>query len=488
MVHACAQEETSSADDLHLTTPRERGIPTEMETPMTLHDIDTRADDLRRALGGMVVLAGDPDYDAARSPWNLAIDQRPFAVARPESAEDVVAVVRAAVAAGLRVAPQSTGHAAGALSGTDLSDAVIVSLARMRGAIVDPEARTARVLGGSQWNDVLEASAPHGLTAMHGSSGDVSVAGYALWGGLSFYGRRHGLGVNTVREVQLVTADGSLVRASAAENPDLFWGVRGGSSNFGVVVSLEIDLLPYADVFAGMLLWDASRAEEVLDAWTRWTSTAPESATTTLRVLNLPPLPELPPFLSGRSVVVFDGAILETDAEASALLEPLRALEPEVDTFARMPSAGLTAVHMDPPEPSPAVTRHAVLEGLPPEARDAVLGALRLPGLFVAELRHLGGAFGRRAEGSGAVGSLAGEYVVELIAMAPVPEAVPGAETSVRAGIESLEPWHADALALTFVDSADADRTPGFGAAHERLREQRREYDPTGVLAAGHPV
>src|SRR5690606_18792808 len=138
----------------------------------------------------------------------------PFAVARPESAEDVVAVVRAAVEAGLRVAPQSTGHGAGALSGTDLSDAVIVSLAGMRGATVDLAARTARVLGGSQWHDVLEASAPHGLTAMHGSAGDVSVAGYGLSGGLSFYGRRHGLAVNTVREVQLVTADGSLVRAS----------------------------------------------------------------------------------------------------------------------------------------------------------------------------------------------------------------------------------------------------------------------------------
>lgn len=455
---------------------------------MTPHDLDTRTDDLRRALGGMVVLADDFGYDAARTPWNLAIDQRPFAVARPESAEDVVAVVRAAVAAGLKVAPQSTGHGAGALTGADLSDTVIVSLAGLRGATVDPDARTATVLGGSQWYDVIEASAPHGLTAMHGSAGDVSVAGYGLAGGLSFYGRRHGLAVNTVRAVELVTADGSLVRASADENPDLFWGVRGASSNFGIVVSLEIDLLPYADVFAGMLLWDASRAEDVLEAWTTWTATVPESTTTTLRVLNLPPLPELPPLLSGRSVVVIDGAILETDAEASALLAPLRALEPEIDTFARMPAAALTAVHMDPPEPSPAVTRHAVLEGLPASARDAVLEALRLPGLFVAELRHLGGAFGRRAERSGAVGSLTGEYLIELIAMVPVPEVVPSAEAAVRAGVAMLEPWHADSLALTFVDAGDVDRAPGFGSALGRLRELRREYDPSGVLVPGHPV
>ncbi|WP_396657531.1 FAD-binding oxidoreductase [Microbacterium sp.] len=455
---------------------------------MTLHDLDARADDLRRALGDKVVLAGDSGYDTARTPWNLAIDQRPFAVARPDSADDVVAVVRAAVSAGLRVAPQSTGHGAGALSGTDLSATVLVSLAGLRGVTVDEQARTARVLGGSQWHDVLEASTPHGLTAMHGSAGDVSVAGYILSGGLSFYGRRHGLAVNTLREVQLVTADGSLVRASADENPDLFWAIRGGSANFGIVVSLEIDLLPYADVFAGMLLWDAARAEEVMDAWTRWTATAPESATTTLRVLHLPPLPELPPFLSGRSLVVIDGAILETDAAASALLEPLRALEPEIDTFARMPAAGLTAVHMDPPEPSPAFARHAVLAGLPAGAREAVLGALGLPGLFVAEVRHVGGAFRRRSEGAGAVGSLTGEYAVNLIAMVPAPEAAAGADAAVRAGIEMLRPWHIDSLVLTFIDAGDVDRALGFGAALGRLRELKQVYDPAGVLVAGQPV
>src|SRR5690606_18886514 len=152
-----------------------------------------------------------------------------FAVTRPETAEEVVDVVRAATAAGLRVAPQSTGHAAGALAETDLSRAVLISLAAMRGAVVDPEARTARVLGGSLWNDVIEAAAPLGLTPMHGSAGDVSVVGYILSGGLSFYARQHGLAVNTVRAVQVVTADGRLVRATADENPELFWALRGGS-------------------------------------------------------------------------------------------------------------------------------------------------------------------------------------------------------------------------------------------------------------------
>lgn len=447
-----------------------------------------RAASLRRALGDRIILAGDPDYDAARMPWNVAVDQRPFAVARPETAEEVVDVVRAAAASSLRVAPQSTGHAAMALADTDLSDVVLVSLAGLRGVTVDPASRTARVLGGSLWNDVLAAAAPHGLTALHGSAGDVSVAGYALSGGLSFYARTHGLAVNTVRAVQLVGADGSLVRASADENPDLFWAIRGGSGAFGVVVSLELELLPYADVFAGMMLWDASHAPAVSHAWAAWTATAPESATTTLRVMNLPPLPELPPFLSGRSVVVIDGAILETDAAASALLEPLRAMNPEMDTFARIPSAGLVAVHMDPPGPTPAVTAHSVLGGLPIEAVEAFLTAGATPGVFFAELRHLGGAIARRPEHAGAVGSAAGAYLAHTVAMVPAPEVMAGADAAVRAGIAALEPWQTGGLVLTFIDGGGADRTAGFGDATERLRELKHRFDPNNTFAAAQAV
>lgn len=449
--------------------------------------LDERAATLCDALGSRVIFAGDPECDAVRVPWNVAVDQRPFAVATPESAEEVVQIVRAATAAGLRVAPQSTGHAAAGLSESGLADVVLVRLSTLRGVTVHPDSRTAIVLGGSLWNDVLAAAAPYGLTALHGSAGDVSVAGYSLNGGVSFYARAYGLAVNAVRAVQIVTADGSLVRASAHENTDLFWAVRGGGGSFGIVVSLEIDLLPHADVFAGMLLWDASFTPAVSRGWAEWSASVPESVTSTLRVMNFPPLPELPSFLSGRSVVVVDGAILETNARAAELLAPLRELAPEIDSFGRIPASALVQVHMDPPQPTPAVTRHRMLSTLPEEAVASFVAASEDPGLFGAELRHLGGAAARPAADACAVSAVAGDYVVHGIAVPPAPEAVPAPTAAANALVDALAPWTGDGLALTFIDGG-ADRAPGYGASIDRLRALKADGDPRNVFAAANPV
>ncbi len=450
----------------------------------------TPAENLRGLCDGRVHLPGDPGYDAARTPWNLAVDQRPAAVAVPHSAGEVADVVRAAAAAGLRVAPQSTGHGAGPLGERALDDVVIVRLSELTGVTVDAAARTARVLGGTLWHDVVAATAPHGLTALHGSAGDVAVAGYALGGGLSFYGRTHGLAANSIRAAEVVTADGSLVRASAEENLELFWALRGGGGNLGVVVALEIGLLPYADVYAGMLLWPRDRAPEVVRAWASWTAGAPDSVTTALRVMSFPPLPELPPFLSGRQLVVIDGAVLEDDHRAAELLAPLRALEPELDTFARIPVTGLLAVHMDPPAPVPAVSDHAVLADLPEDAIAAYLGEVG-PGtstaLLFAELRQLGGALGRPAAGGGVASHLEGAYALFCVAMAPFPEAAQRGRADALATCAALAPWSTGTRVLNFTE-VPTDLSTAYGDRWDRLREVRATVDPGGRFLANHPV
>ena len=233
-----------------------------------------------------------------------------------------------------------------------------------------------RVGSGTIWQDVVEAAAPHGLAVLHGSSPDVGVAGYALGGGIGWYARKHGLTANSITAVEIVTADGSLVRADAENHPDLFWAVRGGGGSFGVVTALELRLLPIADAYAGMLLWEIEHAEPVLREWAAWTATAPDEVTTSFRVMRFPPMPELPDFLRGREIVVIDGAVLGDDAFGEAQLARLRALHPEMDTFARVPAASLSRLHMDPEGPTPAVGGSAMLADLDDAAISAFLEAV----------------------------------------------------------------------------------------------------------------
>lgn len=472
------------------TSPTPEGI-TMTSTIRTGTTTTPPAETLRGLCGGRVHLPGDAAYDVHRVPWNLAVEQRPAAVALAHSVADVQDVVRAAAAAGLRVAPQSTGHGAGALGEKDLSDVVLLRLSELTGVSVDPRARTARVVGGTQWQEVVAATAPHGLTAPHGSAPDIAVAGYALNGGLSFYGRAHGLAANHVRAVEVVLADGSCVRADAEQRADLFWAVRGGGANLGVVVALEIDLLPYADVFAGMLLWDRARAPEVVPAWVRWTREVPESVTTSMRVMSFPPLPELPPFLSGRDLVVVDGAVLEDDERAAELLAPLRALSPEMDTFARMPATGLLDVHMDPPAPVPAVADHAVLGELGDDAVEVLLaqvGPGTSTGLLFTELRHLGGALGRPAPDGGALSHLPGSYGLYCIAIAPFPEAAAAGAAAAAGVVRALAPWSLPSRIPTFTETGVDTSSMFDGEAWARLARLRDVHDPSRLFLAHHEV
>ncbi|MEV0710201.1 FAD-binding oxidoreductase [Nocardia aurea] len=436
-------------------------------------------------------LPGDDGYDAARTPWNVAVDQRPAAVAIPRSVAEVAAVVRAATASGLRVAPQSTGHGAGPLAERALDDVVLLRLSALTGVTIDPVARTATVVGGTLWQEVIAAASAHGLTASHGSAPDVAVAGYVLGGGLSFYGREHGLAANAVRSVDVVRHDGALVHADAGENPDLFWAVRGGGGNLGVVVSIELELLPYADVFAGMLLWDRERAADVIPAWARWSRTAPESVTTSLRVMSFPPLPELPPFLSGRDLVVVDGAILADDDTAATIIEPLRALRPELDTFARIPSADLLLVHMDPPVPTPTVGDHSVLGDLDDAAIAALLAHIgdgTAPGLMFTELRHLGGAIGRPSDTGGALSHIPGVYGLLCVAVAPTPQAAVAGRAAAFSVVRAMSSWSLPNLIPTFTENRAESGRMYDGEDWARLCTVRDELAPGAVFVANHAL
>jgi FAD/FMN-containing dehydrogenase len=438
-------------------------------------------------LDGMLVRPSDAGWDDARRAWQLAVDQRPVAVALPDSARDVQLVVDAARVLGLRVAPQSTGHNAGPVG--DLAGTILLKTSRMRGVHIDPVARVARVESGAMWMDVTPAAAAHGLVALAGSAPDVGVAGYTLGGGLSWFARSHGLAANSVLAAEIVTADGALRRVSVDVEPDLFWAVRGGGGSFGVLTALEFRLYPVADLYAGVLFFPIERAREVLQAWREWLPSVPDSVTSVGRLMRFPPLPDLPEPLRGQSFAVIEAACQLSDDEAAELLAPLRALGPAMDSFARIPVTELGQLHMDPPGPVPGHGDGMLLGELSREGIDAfVRVGLDSPALLSLELRQLGGAVAPGRASGGAVDSIDGEFAMFAVGITPDAAAMSAVRAAVVAAQHAMAPWSTGGCYLNFAESRKSGAALFGAATYERLRAIKATYDPADVIRANHPI
>ena len=447
-----------------------------------------RAAALRGLCGGAVHLPGDPGYDTARMAWNVAIEHRPAAVAYPAFVEEVVEVLAASRSAGFTVAPQGTGHGAAPFDGR-LGSAVLLRTSAMTELRVDPERRRARVGAGVRWGELVRAAGAHDLAALHPSTPDVGVVGYSLGGGISWYARAAGLQSSGVTAAEVVLADGTFVRATADLEPELFWALRGGGCGLGVVTAIEFDLLPLSTVVAGMLVWDWTLAEQVLPVWAGWCRSAPEEITTSLRLLQVPPLAEIPAELHNRRLVVVDGAALGSDEQAAQMLAPLRALRPEMDTFARVPASSLVHLHLEPEGPTPSYARSALLDGLPQGAIETLL-AVAGPGsgstLAIAELRQLGGALGRPDPRGGALDALDGEFLALAVGIGPDRTQYDRVVSEAGRLLESFAPWGTGGHYLPMLDDEVEARTGFSAAAFNRLSAVRRAADPDHLFLAQH--
>jgi FAD/FMN-containing dehydrogenase len=436
-----------------------------------------------------VVLPGEEGWDEARLAWNLAVDQRPEAVAVPRTAEEVAEVVRWAADAGYRVTAQSTGHNAASLG--DLAGTVLVKLHELRGVTVDPEARTAYAPAGTIWIELVEAAAEHGLAALAGSSPDVGVTGYTLGGGLSFLSRKHGLMTNHVTAIEVVTADGELRRVDADNDADLFWALRGGGGSFGVVTGVEVGLLPIESVYAGHLWFPVERAAEVLRAWRDWTETVPEEVTSVGRILQFPPIPEIPEPVRGQSFVVVEVIYVGDEQAGKPLIAPLRALGPVMDTVETISLEALSHLHLDPEHPVPGAGDGDLLAELTPEAIDAFVEAVG-PGsgsaLLTVELRQLGGAIARPAAHHGAVSAFDAEFAVFAAGIAPTPELEAKAHADAKRLLEALEPWKAETTYMNFVERREDPKRFASEQAYHRLRRIKNAVDPQNVIRSNHPL
>jgi FAD/FMN-containing dehydrogenase len=440
---------------------------------------------LRGRLSGALALPGEPGY-ARAAPWNVAVPSQQRAVVLAASAGDVAETVRFAGEHGLRVAVRRTGHGAVPLS----DDTLLVHTAALDECAVEPQRRMARVGAGVVWQQVIDAAAPHGLAPLSGAAPGVGVAGLLSGGGLGPLARTYGVCSDLVRALEVVTGDGSMLRATAEEHPDLFWGLRGGKGTLGIVTAVEIDLLPLSTVYAGAVWFDGTDASAVLHAWRELTATLPDQGTTSVALVQLPELPGIPEPLAGRPTVAVRFAWTGQPAVGGELLAPIRSVAtPLLDGVADIPYAAIGSVHADPVAPMPVHEDLALLRELPADLIDRLL-AVAGPGTdspqTVVELRQLGGAVAQAPRHPSAVchRDTAFTLLTAGVPAGPDPDAVRRHAAQV---MDAAAPEATGHLMPNFAASDDQARIArcyDADALHwlGRLAEQ---HDPAGVLNVG---
>ena len=435
---------------------------------------------------GRFVRPGDPDWDTARGTFNVLDDQQPEAIAFPADASEVAAVVAFAREHGFRVAAQATGHNATALG--SLEGTVLLNTSALTGVEIDADARRVRVGAATRWSAVTPRLSELGLAGLHGSSPDVGIVGYSLLGGIGWLARKHGMQANAVTAVELVTADGRLVRADADHEPDLFWALRGGGGNYGVVTAVEFEVQAVRELYAGALFFPVDRVAEVLHAWTGMLPGLPDEMTTWASVIHFPPFPEIPDAVRGQSFVIVLVAFLGDEAEGSALLRPVRDLGPAMDTLAMSAPIALATQAMDPDSPLPFRSTTAMLDELTPEAIEEV-ARLAGPGspLTLVEFRHVGGALHRAAPGAGARATLPGNIAFLSLGVVPDPALDPVVQDGLDALAGTLAPHRVGDYPNFVMRPTDAS-TFFDEETWARLRRVKAAHDPEDVFRGNHQV
>lgn len=389
-------------------------------TTLSVHP--DRVVELSGRVAGVVLQPGDgASYEREVAAFNVVVTHRPVVVVGAANAADVAAAVTWAAEAGLPVAVHATGHG----STVPVEDALMITTGRMADVEIDPGARTARIGAGCRWKQVIEAAAPHGLAPLNGSSSDVGAIGYTLGGGLPVLARTYGFSADHVRGLEIVTADGRVQWVDGDTAPDLFWALRGGQGNFGVVTSMVVDLVPMASFYGGAICYPGEYAATLLQAFREWARTLTERTSTSVALLRLPPMPIVPEPLRERFVLALRMAHVGTSEEGASIVAPMRAAAPILlDGIGEMPYTAVDMVHMDPPDPLPLWLRGMSLRDLTDEGIATLLEAAGpdsdTPSLMV-EIRLLGGALRRQAEPPNAVSGREGTYTLLAVGV-PMPD------------------------------------------------------------------
>ena len=436
-------------------------------------------------ISGEVITPDSESYDSARRVWNGLIDRRPAAIARCASAEDVARAVLFARSAGLPLTVRGGGHN---VAGSAVRDgALAIDLSPLRQVSVDPAAARATVEGGALWHDVDSATQQHGLATTGGLISHTGVGGLTLGGGIGWLMRRHGLTCDNLEAAEVVTADGQVVRASADENPDLLWALRGGGGNFGVVTRFEFALHPVSTVAFGLAMYAPADAAVVLAAYGAFTDGCPDELTTFAAFITAPPAPFVPEAVQGTPVLAVMGCHCGDLAAGQADLAPLAGFaQPVAQMIGPMPY-GVVQTLFDEGAP------HGVLAywrteylGELDEGTIATLveHSSRNPSpLGQVHIHHLEGALARVGETQTAFARRYAPFVVNLPAAWMDPAQTEANITWVREFSEALRPHGTGESYVNFSGADESDRLEAaYGPNLPRLMELKRRWDPENLF------
>jgi FAD/FMN-containing dehydrogenase len=470
-----------------------RPIEDSPEDEMTATETPRRKsfDKLGGSFRGELLLPASPGYEAARRIWNGAVDRHPACIARCTGVADVVAAVRFARDHDLDIAVRGGGHN---VAGTAMcDDGIVIDLSAMRAVAVDPAGRTAWVQGGALWSDVDHETQAHGLATTGGIIGHTGVAGLTLGGGIGFLMRKHGLAVDNLRAAEVVTADGRIMQASAGEHPDLFWALRGGGGNFGIVTSFRFALHAVGPtVMAGPIFWAADETADVLRFYRDFAAEAPDELGTVVRLGTVPPLAQIPEHLHWRPAVAvaccYAGGVEDGERAVRALR---RFRTPLVDLLAPSSYAAFQGGLDDTvPHGWRYYWKATDLAGLSDDAIAVIAGHAYAAGSprSYAALFHMGGAVARVPRGATAFAGrdVAHNVVIDAVWLPDESGAYAAAETAwARRFAHALRPHGAGGVYVNFLDSDDgAERIrEAYGdETYRRLAAVKAEYDPDNAF------
>lgn len=443
------------------------------------------------AVRGDVVTPQSPDYDEARSVYNAMIDRRPLALVRAVDVADVRTAVEAARESGLPLAVRGGGHSVPGFGTVD--DGIVLDLGSMKGIRIDPVHRVARVQGGCQWGDFDHAAHSFGLATTGGIISTTGVAGLTLGGGIGYLARAHGLSIDNLRSADVVLADGRFVTANETEHPDLFWALRGGGGNFGVVTELEFDLHPVDTIYGGPMFFELEAAEELLRTYRDWIAAAPRTMGAFPAFQIAPPLPFIPEDRVGEPFALVVSCFNGTDEDAEALLAELRAVgNPVAEHVGRMPYPALNSAFDGL---LPKGLQHYWKAAFLPELTDGAIAAHvehgpRVPAMeSTMHLYPIDGAVQDVAADATAFAYRGANFAPVIAGMWPDPADNEANTGWVRDYHQALEPHASDGGYINFMAGDDQGRIrANYGPNYERLASIKKAYDPGNLFRVNQNI